>query len=72
MNIETKQIRNLAPGEQPKANEGEVTSPNLSRFTPAQLGCIKMKMSSGEIKEFHMNRSERRRFIRQNHLVKIK
>ena len=72
MNTDTKEVRFLKDGEKPKANEGEIISP--SPFPPRQtgeLGLIRVKMQDGSIKEFRMNRAERRRFIKQNHLQRI-
>ena len=73
MNTDTKEVRYLKEGEKPKENEGEIISP--SPFPPRQegeLGFLRVKMQDGSIKEFRMSRAERRRFIRQNHLQKVK
>ncbi len=72
MNTDTKEVRWLGEEEKPKENEGLVISPDLSHFKPVELGLLRVKMGDGSIKEFRMNRAERRRFIKQNHLQRIK
>ena len=72
MNIDTKEVRYLREGEKPKANEGEIKKPDPFPGNLSGLGCLRVKMMDGRIKEFHMNRAERRRFIKQNGLQKVK
>jgi len=68
MNIDTKEVRVLKEGEKPKPNEGEIIKPDPFPGDLSKLGLLRVKMQNGSIKEFRMNRAERRRFIKQNHL----
>jgi hypothetical protein len=71
MNIDTKEVRVLEDGEQPKPNEGMIIRPNPFPGDLSKLGLLRVQMGDGSIKEFRMNRAERRRFIKQNHLTRI-
>lgn len=72
MNIEDKTVRNIEGEERLHHNEGLIIEPNPFPGVLSKLGSIKVKMSDGSIKTLEMNRAERRRFIKLNHLVKVK
>ena len=72
MNIDTKEVRVLGDGEQPKPNEGMIITPDPFPGDLSKLGLLKVQMQDGSVKEFRMNRAERRRFIKQNHLQRVK
>ena len=47
-------------------------TPTKLRFTPSKCGTITIQMRDGSEKVLEMNRAERRKYIKQNRLVKVR